>query len=82
MHLVKSCDKGQLNFELNLRSYKNLGEFKGDAPWLYPAPKQFSPDKTMQDSVKKVTGGNYDPVRNKFEDEFGVRNYNELSHIY
>ncbi len=71
-----------MNFELNLRTYKNSSNFKGDAPWLYPAPKQFSPDKTMHDVAERAAGGHYDPMKNQFLDDFGVHNQNELSHIH
>ena len=38
-HLIGTSDKSQLNFELNLRGYKNTTQFKGDAPWIYPTTK-------------------------------------------
>ncbi len=73
-HLVNNCDQGQLNFGLNLRTYKNTSHFKGDAPFLYPAPKQFSPDRTLQDAVQRVAGSNFNPAKNQFLDEFGISN--------
>ena len=44
-HLVKNLNLGkdELNFNMNLRSYKNSSNFGPERPWKYPAPKVFSP---------------------------------------
>lgn len=64
-----------------MRNYRPTGSFLADAPWIYPAAKQFSPDKALKETAEKARGSNYDGLRNKFEDDFGVKNFNELSHI-
>ena len=38
-------NKSMLNFEMNLRSYKNITEFNAYKPFSFPSVKQFSPRK-------------------------------------
>ena len=45
-HLIASTTKSgrhptQLNFELNLRTYRNKSNFKGSTAWQYPANKDY-----------------------------------------
>lgn len=57
---VSTHDQQQLNFELNLRGYEAIGEFKADKPWLYPAPRSFKPQQAMKECRTFVNGTNYD----------------------
>ena len=38
-------NKSMLNFEMNLRSYKNVTDFNANKPFSFPSVKQFSPRK-------------------------------------
>lgn len=48
-HLIqKRMDHGQatqsqLNFEMNMRGYKNITDFQAVKPWQFPSVKTFSP---------------------------------------
>lgn len=77
-HLVNRHNKAQLNFELNLRGYRNKSPFKADAPWLYPAPKAFSPEHTLKNFVDQAAGSHYTPQKNTFVDKFNESNVNQI----
>lgn len=38
-------NKSMLNFEMNLRTYKNITEYNASKPFSFPSVKQFSPRK-------------------------------------
>ena len=44
-HMIKNLNlnKDELNFNMNLRNYKNTSNFGADKPFKYPAQKAFSP---------------------------------------
>ena len=50
-HLIKERkdlgqpNTSQLNFEMKLRTYRNLTDYNAQKPWSFPAVKQFSPKK-------------------------------------
>lgn len=79
-HLRANHDMHQLNFELNLRNYKNKGSFNADEPWHYPSPKAFRPAVVLEDRVKYVEGSNFDMQKNKFLDKFVEPNANAILH--
>jgi hypothetical protein len=58
IHLVDHHDKAQLNFELNLRSYRNKLPFRADAPWQYPATRNFSPENTLKEMNERGKASN------------------------
>ena len=78
IHLVNKHDKTQLNFELNLRGYKNKSPFKAAAPWQYPETRNFSPEHQLKDKAEKAAGSNYDSKKNLFIDKFNETNLNAL----
>ena len=47
-------NKDQLNFEMKLRTYRNISEFKANKPWCYPSTKQFSQKHQWSKKVKDV----------------------------
>jgi hypothetical protein len=65
--LIKHATRGKgasasaLNFDLNLRSYKNLSKFKAETPFMYPCPN--NPDPVAWD-------------KSTFKDNTNGRNYN------
>lgn len=77
-HLIGKGNKDQLNFELNLRRYKNTTNFEGDAPFLYPAPKGFKPELTLKDHVDFVAGTTRDFSKKSFRDKFEEKNVNQI----
>lgn len=77
---VHSHNKTQLDFELNLRGYEGVSDFKADSPWLYPAPKGFAPCHTLKHAVNLVKGSNFDAKKNKFSDRFDESNANGILH--
>ena len=44
-HLIKNMtlDRDQINFNMNLRNYKNTSNFGAEKPFKYPPPRAFSP---------------------------------------
>lgn len=46
-YLVGKSNLAQLNFNLNLRRYKPITNFKHDLPFHYPATKSFVPAVTL-----------------------------------
>lgn len=62
-------DKGQLNFEMNLRAYKNTTEFKAFRPFLFPATKAFSPRSQWHERTSDVKLLN-EEYKRKFNDKF------------
>ena len=76
IHLVNHHDKAQLNFELNLRGYRNKLPFRADAPWQYPASKNFSPENTLKDMNERGKASNY----GHFRDKFNESNVNAILH--
>ena len=67
---VKKHNKFQLSYELNLRGYKPTSGFKGDKPWLLPAPKSFKPSEALKEVADKVSGSHYNSGKNRFTDKF------------
>ena len=67
-HLVNRHDKAQLNFELNLRGYRNKLPFRAEAPWQYPAAKNFSPEHTLKDIAERGKFSNHGIFRDKFNE--------------
>ena len=79
IHLInQGHDKSQLEFELNLRDGKASSLFKADAPWLFPAPKNFSPEHTLKDMVERTIHSNYNAKKNSFVDKFNESNVNQI----
>ena len=77
----KGATQNDLNFGMNLRNYKNSTAFKGDEPWLYPAPKVFNPS-TIYEEQRRTSDLKDKNIRaSKFEDKLAERNANELSHL-
>ena len=72
-------DKGQLNFEMNLRNYKNTTEFNAARPFLFPAVRQFSPRRQWAERKKDTSLLNAE-FKRKFNDKFAEKNANELLH--
>ena len=62
-------DKGQLNFEMNLRAYKNTTEFKAFRPFLFPSTKAFSPRSQWHERTSDVKLLN-EEYKRKFNDKF------------
>lgn len=79
-HLMNRHNKAQLNFELNLRGYrdKSNSPFKADAPWQFPAIKNFSPENTLKDMSERVKASNFAP----FKDKFNVSDVNSMLHTF
>lgn len=74
-------DKGQLNFEMNLRNYKNTTEFNAARPFLFPTVRQFSPRRQWAERKKDTSLLNAE-FKRKFNDKFAERNANELLHQF
>ncbi len=51
---VGKHNKDQLNFELNLRAYRNTAGYNAEAPWIYPAVKSFRPEVSMNECVTYI----------------------------
>ena len=51
-HIIKgrNASKEDLNFNMNLRCYKNSTRFNGSDPWQFPAPKAFAPTNQFTDT--------------------------------
>jgi hypothetical protein len=77
---VKKHNKFQLNYELNLRGYKQISSFKGDKPWLMPATKSFRASEVLKEAVDKASGSHYNSGKNKFTDKFEESNANNILH--
>ena len=43
-----------LNFEMNLRNYKNVTDYNAYKPFLFPAIRDFSPKKQWAEKKKDV----------------------------
>ena len=78
--IVQNHNLHQINFELNLRQYKNQGSFKGEAPFLYPKHSAFAPQVTMREYYDKAAGTNYNTKMNPFLDRFAEPNTNAILH--
>lgn len=76
IHLVDRHDKAQLNFELNLRTYRNKLPFRADAPWQYPSTRNFSPENTLKELNERGKASNY----GLFKDKFNESNVNAILH--
>ena len=67
--LPNGSNVSQLNFEMKLRTYKNLTDYNANKPWLYPATKEFSPKKQWQ--VRKADTNLINAeFKKKFSDKF------------
>ena len=82
--IVKRSDLGQpdqsrLNFEMKLRTYRNVTEYNAPKPWSFPSVKHFSPRKQWSErkNDQKLINAEY---KKKFNDQFKERNANELLH--
>ena len=86
-HLIKERkdlgmpNKEQLNFEMKLRTYRNITDFKAGKPWCYPATKEFS-QKHQWSKRRKDTGLLNAEFKFKFNDRFEEKNANELLHQF
>lgn len=78
--IVQNHNLHQINFELNLRQYKNQGSFKGEAPFQYPKHAAFSPSVVMKEYFDKAAGTNYNNKQNPFLDRFAEPNANAILH--
>jgi hypothetical protein len=47
-------NKSMLNFEMNLRNYKNVTDYNAYKPFLFPAIRDFSPKKQWAEKKKDV----------------------------
>ena len=72
-------DRGQLNFEMNLRQYKNTTEFNAFKPFLFPGVKSFSPRSQWMPRKQDAKLIN-EEYKRKFNDKFAQKNANELMH--
>ena len=70
-------NKTQLNFEMKLRTYKNITEYNANRAWCFPSVKQFSPRKQWEIRKKDTALINAEYKR-KFNDTFAQKNANEL----
>ena len=59
----------QLNFEFNLRNYKNTTDFMAGKPFLFPPAKQFSPKMQWAEAKKDASLINAE-FKRKFNDKF------------
>lgn len=75
---IKKDNKYQLSYELNLRNYKPISDFKAEQPWQYPSHKSFKPSETLANFRLDASLKNYDPVKNKFIEKFDEPNSNLL----
>lgn len=50
-HMIKNMalDRDQINFNMNLRTYKNQTNFGAEKAFKYPPPKEFSPKAQLAD---------------------------------
>lgn len=71
----------QLNFELNLRNYKNTTEWLAAKPFQFPAVRDFSPRKQWRERKMDHMLINAE-YKKKFNDQFAVKNANELIHQF
>lgn len=74
-------NKSMLNFEMNLRSYKNVTEFNAHKPFSFPSVKQFSPRKQWASNKRDNQLLNAE-FKKKFNDKFAEANANELLHQF
>ena len=74
-------NKVQLNFEMNLRNYKNTTEFNAARPFLFPGVKTFSPRRQWAERKKDNEQLNAE-FKRKFNDKFAEKNANELMHQF
>lgn len=77
---VSKHNKDQVNFELNLRQYKQTSEFKANEPFIYPAVRAFRPESCLNTYVQHVKGSNYDAKKNPFKDKFVEPNSGAILH--
>jgi hypothetical protein len=74
-------NKTQLNFEFNLRNYKNTTEFLAGKPFLFPSVRQFSP-RHQWEATKRDQNLINAEFRKKFNDTFAQKNANDLRHQF
>ena len=74
-------NKSMLNFEMNLRSYKNVTDFNAPKPFSFPSVKQFSPRRQWQMPKRDNQLLNAE-FKKKFNDKFAEPNANELLHQF
>jgi hypothetical protein len=63
----------QLNFEMNLRNYKNVCEYYAPRPWIYPPVRSFNPAKHLERQRNDVNLLNPE-FKTKYYGRFGERN--------
>ena len=79
-HIIanRSQSKEQIQFNMNLRKYKNSTKFESNEAWQYPKVKNFSPKfqlKDIRESVKEKNG------LSKFLPGVSEANANEILHL-
>lgn len=52
--ITRQACPGQLNFDMNLRGYKNVTTFKGEEPWMFPKKKRFEPDAQYEMTKQSI----------------------------
>ena len=75
-----ALDRDQINFNMNLRNYKNTSNFGADKPFKYPPPKAFSPKDQLQHLTDGIKNRNTE-FKNRFKDKLGEKNANEIMHM-
>lgn len=80
-HLIGKSDRGQLNFDLNLRRYKQTTECRHEAPFQYPSVKSFAPAVALKECVELATGTNHNFAKKSFVDKFDEKNANAILHL-
>ena len=81
-HLItnRRLKKEDLNFNLNLRNYKNTTTFNGQDPWLFPGPKEFSP-KNQFVSLRETLNNRNNEFKTLFKDKKSEKNAGEIMHM-
>lgn len=74
---MKGQNKCQLSFDLNLRTYEPITDFKAEQAWQYPAVKSFTAKSCLQNYSDKAKNSHYS-VKNKFTDRFAEPNVNMI----
>jgi len=81
-HLMKNknSSKDDISFNMNLRSYKNTTAYTAPDPWLYPAPRMFSP-RNQFDSVKETLDNRNQDFKKGFKGKVTEKNAGEIMHM-
>ena len=73
-------NKQQLDFELNMRNYKNINNFYVQKPFVFPTVKHFSPERQWHQRKADVSQLNQ-CFKDKYVDKFEEKNINSLEYI-